>query len=214
MQGDPPRARLDSRSPPQVAEHMSPRYHTDEGSVPPNKFGIANLKDLQRIETPLALRRLLELQPNPVRGSFDTEHLRAIHRHMFQDVYEWAGELRTVNISKPGAIFPPPRYLLQNLDKLFAQLALEEQLGNLPASEWARRAAYFLGEINAIHPFREGNGRAQREFIRELASGGGHRLVWGNHTQQEMIDASRLSHLHRDYSGLERILANSIRAGS
>jgi cell filamentation protein len=191
---------------------MSPRYRTDENSAPPNKFGITNLADLQRIETPLALRRLLELQRNPVRGILDTEHLRAVHRYMFRDVYDWAGELRSVNISKPGAIFPPPEHLRPNLDKLFAELTQEEQLRNLPAPAWAHRAAYFLGEINAIHPFREGNGRAQREFIRELAFAGGHRLVWGGHTQQEMIDASRLSHLRQDYSGLERILVESLRA--
>jgi cell filamentation protein len=190
---------------------MSHRYHPDENSAPPNKFGIANLADLQRIETPLALRRLLELQRNPIRGHFDTEHLCAIHRYMFGDVYEWAGELRSVNISKPGAIFPPPEYLRPNLDKLFTKLTREEQLRNLPAPAWAHRAAYFLGEINAIHPFREGNGRAQREFIRELAFAGGHRLVWGGHTQREMIDASRLSHLRQDYSGLERILVESVR---
>jgi cell filamentation protein len=191
---------------------MSPRYRTDENSAPPNKFGITNLADLQRIETPLALRRLLELQRNPVRGILDTEHLRAVHRYMFRDVYDWAGELRSVNISKQGAIFPPPEHLRPNLDKLFAELTQEEQLRNLPAPAWAHRAAYFLGEINAIHPFREGNGRAQREFIRELAFAGGHRLVWGGHTQQEMIDASRLSHLRQDYSGLERILVESLRA--
>ncbi len=189
---------------------MSHRNRNNENSVPPNKFGIDNLADLQRIETPLALRRLLELQRNPVRGKFDTEHLRAIHQYMFQDVYDWAGELRTVNISKPGAIFPPPQYLRPNLDKLFAELAREKQLMNLSAPAWAHRAAYFLGEINAIHPFREGNGRAQREFIGELALVGGHQLVWRGHTQQEMINASKLSHLQKDYSGLERILAESV----
>ncbi len=190
---------------------MPHRYRPDESVAPPNKFGIANLADLQRVETPLALRRLLELQRYPIRGHFNTGHLRAIHQYIFRDVYEWAGELRSVNISKPGAIFPPPHYLQPNLDKLFAELTQEEQLRNLPASAWAHRAAYFLGEINAIHPFREGNGRAQREFIRELAFAGGHRLVWRGHSQQEMVDASRLSHLRQNYSGLERILVESVR---
>jgi cell filamentation protein len=191
---------------------MSPRYRPDEYAVPPNKFGITDLADLQSVETPLALRRLLELQRGPVPGRFDTEHVQAIHRYIFQDVYEWAGELRTVNIAKPGAIFPPPQYLQQNLDALFAELAQENHLMNLSPSDWAHRAAYFLGEINAIHPFREGNGRSQREFIRELAFAAGRRLVWEGHTRQEMIDASKLSHLRRDYSGLERILMDSLRA--
>lgn len=189
---------------------MPPRQQPEESPVPDNKFGITSLPELQRVETPLALRRLLELQRDPVRGEFDTQHLRAIHRHIFQDVYPWAGELRTVNISKPDAIFPPPQYLQQNLDMLFAELANESLLKNLRASAWAHRAAYFLGEINAIHPFREGNGRTQREFIRELAFAGGHRLAWAGHTQEEMIEASKLSHLRRDYSSLERILRGSL----
>jgi cell filamentation protein len=111
---------------------MSHRYHPDENSAPPNKFGIANLADLQRIETPLALRRLLELQRNPIRGHFDTEHLCAIHRYMFGDVYEWAGELRSVNISKPGAIFPPPEYLRPNLDKLLPNSREKNSSGICP----------------------------------------------------------------------------------
>jgi len=166
---------------------------------------------LQRRETPLALRRLLELQQTPIAGNFDTAHLRAIHRYIFQDIYDWAGDLRTVTIAKPGAPFPPPEYLKASLDTLFAELAQENRLKNLPAQAWAQRAAYFLGEINAIHPFREGNGRTQREFIRELAVACGHRLVWVGHTQEEMINASQLSFLRKDYSGLERILAASLR---
>jgi cell filamentation protein len=165
---------------------------------------------LQRLETPLALRRLLELQQSPIAGRFDTGHLQAIHHYIFQDVYDWAGGLRTVSISKPGAPFPPPEYLKASLDTLFAELTRESCLKNLPPSAWARRAAYFLGEINAIHPFREGNGRTQREFIRELALAGGHRLVWASQGPEEMVHASQLSFLRKDYSALERILTAAL----
>lgn len=189
------------------------RYRPGEDAVPSNRFAISSHADLQRVETPLALRRLLELQQSPVLGHFDARHLQAIHRYIFQDVYDWAGEFRQVNISKPGAIFPPPAYLKQSLDALFAELAREGLLRDLTASVWTRRAAYFLGEINAIHPFREGNGRTQREFIRELALAGQHRLVWTSYTQEEMIRASQLSHLRRDNSALEQILAAALDAG-
>lgn len=189
---------------------MPPRKQPEEGAVPVNKFNITDLAKLQRVETPLALRRLLELQRDPIRGRFDTRHLQRVHRYIFQDVYPWAGELRTVNISKPDAMFPPPQYLRESLDTLFAELAHESLLKNMAAAAWAHRAAYFLGEINAIHPFREGNGRTQREFVRELAFAGGHRLAWKGHTQEEMIEASKLSHLRRDYSVLERILRDSL----
>jgi cell filamentation protein len=148
---------------------MPSRPRHSSSDVPDNRFGLTVPADLQRRETPLALRRLLELQQEPIAGNFDTEHLLAIHRYIFQDVYDWAGELRAVSISKPEAIFPPPQFLGPSLDLLFAELAREGCLKELSASVWAHRAAYFLGEINAIHPFREGNGRTQREFISELA---------------------------------------------
>jgi cell filamentation protein len=189
---------------------MSERFRQDDNPAPSNRFGITNHADLQRLETPLALRRLLELQESPIRGSFDAEHLRAVHRYIFQDVSDWAGRLRAVSISKPGALFPPPQYLRESLDALFDEVAREGLLKGLSRANWARRAAYHLGEINAIHPFREGNGRTQREFIRELALAGGHRLTWAARTQEEMIGASQLSFLRKDYSGLEEILASSL----
>ena len=189
---------------------MPSRSGHSSSDVPDNRFGLTVLADLQRRETPLALRRLLELQQEPIAGNFDTEHLRAIHRYIFQDVYDWAGELRAVNIAKAQAIFPPPQFLKSSLDALFAELARESCLRLLPPSAWPHRAAYFLGEINAVHPFREGNGRTQREFIRELALAAGHRLVWASLTQEEMIRASQLSFVRKDYSALERILAGAL----
>lgn len=189
---------------------MPPPNRRPSSDVPDNRFGITSQAELQRRETPLSLRRLLELQQKPVAGNFDTEHLRAIHRYIFQDVYDWAGELRTVGISKPGAAFPPPDYLQASLDALFAALAREDRLKNLSARAWAHRAAFFLGEINSIHPFREGNGRTQREFVRELAEAGGLLLIWPAVSQEEMVRASQLSFLRKDYSPLESILSAAL----
>jgi cell filamentation protein len=189
---------------------MEEQFPSAYGEVPANRFNIANLAELQRRETPLALRRLLELQFRPIAGRFDSAHLQAIHRHIFQDVYEWAGELRIVNISKPNAPFPPPDFLKPALDTLLRELARENWVKGLPAPTCARRAAYYLGEINAIHPFREGNGRAQREFIRELAAAGGHLLVWRKIEPSRMIEASQRSFLRKDCTGLEEILLESL----
>ena len=124
---------------------MSMRGLPGDAEAPENKFGIRDLEELQRLETPLAIRRLLELQFCPTPGSFDTEHLCSIHRHIFQDVYAWAGELRAVTISKAGAPFPPPEFLRRSLDALFAELKNENCLRRLPASSWSHRAAYFPG---------------------------------------------------------------------
>jgi cell filamentation protein len=189
---------------------MSSRSMPGDNDVPSNKFHLTSYADLQRRETPLVLRRLVELQHKPILGNFDVTHLQAIHRYLFQDVYDWAGEIRSVSISKPDAMFPPPQHLKPSLDALFGELAAERFLKDLSAPAWANRAAYYFGEINAIHPFREGNGRAQREFIRELALVDRHSLVWADQTLEEMIDASKRSFLGRDYSALEHILKTSL----
>lgn len=189
---------------------MRTPHPPSDNEVPDNKFGLTSFAELQRRETPLALRRLLELQQQAVSGGFDAAHLRAIHRHIFQDVYAWAGELRSVKIAKPNALFPPPEHLRPALDTLFAELARENVLKGLDRGAWAGRAAYYFGEINAIHPFREGNGRTQREFIRQLAAVGGHSLIWKHTSPEEMIDASQRSFLRKDYGGLEVILRDSL----
>lgn len=112
-------------------------------------------------------------------GAFDTKHLQAIHWHIFQDVYSWAGEVRTVNISKSGDFFGLNQYIVSTLDKTFADLQRERYLGRLSLlTAFCNRAAHYFGEINAIHPFREGNGRTQREFIRQLALRNGYATDW------------------------------------
>jgi cell filamentation protein len=83
----------------------------------------------------------------------------------------------------------------------------------LAANKFAERAAYYLGELNAAHPFREGNGRTQREFIRELGLKAGHYIDWRRTTPEEMIDASRRSHVTGDASGLANIIGNCIGHG-
>lgn len=108
-------------------------------------------------------------------GRFDPAHYRTVHRHLFQDVYRWAGRYRTVRTAKDGSPFCYPEYIRPEMDKLFGRLR-ETVLGQLPFSTFVRRSAGFLGELNAIHPFREGNGRAQLGFLFLLGLEAGHPL--------------------------------------
>jgi fido (protein-threonine AMPylation protein) len=116
--------------------------------------------------------------------------LRRIHHFLFQDVYAWAGEFRTVPIAKGDSFFARPEHIGSELQKLFHQLAGERCLRGNDSKVFCERAAYYLGEINALHPFREGNGRAQREFIRELALQASFEVSWDLVTQEEMLAAS------------------------
>ncbi len=109
-------------------------------------------------------------------GNLDAAHYYAIHLHLFQDVYDWAGKIRTVRISKGGSAFCYPEYIEQEMQTLFDGLRNQNHLRGLSADEFATRAAHFLATLNAIHPFREGNGRAQTSFLLLLADRAGHPL--------------------------------------
>jgi cell filamentation protein, protein adenylyltransferase len=135
------------------------------------------------------------LQTAPLPGRFDLEHLKAIHRYIFQDVYGWAGQLRTVNISKGTSTFGFYQYIESHLQQTLSDLPRENYLQGLAQQAFVARAAHYLAEINAAHPFREGNGRTQREFIRELALKAGFRLNWNGMSREELYTASEDSML-------------------
>ena len=165
-----------------------------------NLRGLTDPKQLARFEARRTHRRIAELIDTLMPGRFDIAHLKAIHRYIFQDVYEWAGQFRTVNISKGGHLFGLADFLESSLQQVLLKLAAENHLVGLDIDAFAGRAAYFLGELNAAHPFREGNGRTQREFLRELGLKAGHYIDWRAVTAQEMIEASQLSHRSGDAS--------------
>ncbi len=172
---------------------------------------IRDAEKLTRFEGRTTARRLMQLSNLPVRGEFSTPHLKSIHQYIFQDVYPWAGKFRTVNISKAGHSFARADFLESALDGLFRKLASEKYLRGLDSSTFTQRAAFFLGEINAAHPFREGNGRTQREFIRQLAQEAGFTLHWSRTTRDEMTAASRDSFLTGNIAGMIAIMRGCLR---
>ncbi|MFP5258311.1 MAG: Fic/DOC family protein [Acidobacteriota bacterium] len=187
------------------------RYVDPQTGVLLNKLGITDADTLRRAEASLAAWRSFELAIGPISGNFDFAHLQAIHARLFGDLYPWAGELRDVDLSKGDCRFANCRHLLTAGEALFAQLRREDALRGLDASHFSERAGYYLGEINALHPFRDGNGRAQREFVSQLARQNGWRVAWENADEAAMIEASRRSLLHGDASGLARIIEENLR---
>jgi len=140
-----------------------------ENDVLINLLGITNTRDLNEAEADFSYQRSYQLTISPIAGGFDLLHLQAIHRHLFQDVYPWAGEVRRVDIEKGDSRFAHYRNLTSQGGELLRVLADENHLQHLTEHEFSLRAGYYFGEINALHVFREGNGRAQREFMQELA---------------------------------------------
>src|ERR1700683_411471 len=114
-----------------------------------NLRGLTDPGPLARFEARQTHRRIAELIDTPVLGSFDIAHLKAIHRYIFRDVYEWSGQFRTVNISKGGHLFGLAAFLEPALQQTLDKLAAENYLVDLDAALFAGRAAWFLGELNA-----------------------------------------------------------------
>jgi len=165
------------------------RYCYPNSFVLKNKLGLRNAKQLRIAEREITSVRILEARVNPIPGRFDLKHLQDIHRYIFKDIYEWAGELRWVNISKGNQFCLYP-YIESNANELFNRLKKETYLTGTPENEIPFRLSFYLSEINVIHPFREGNGRVQRLFIQYLAENAGYQVDFSQVTSKEMIEAS------------------------
>jgi len=155
-----------------------------------NKLNITSAEDLKTVERRITKLRSRDLAEKPVKGNFDLKHLQQIHKTLFGDIYNWAGQIRTVNIAKGDTMFAIYGFIDKEFAKLAQKLKEEKHLKGLPIDKFCNRAAWFMGEINIIHPFREGNGRTQREFIGQLAHQAGFHIKWEGISHQDMINAS------------------------
>jgi len=147
---------------------QSSAYIDPETGILRNLLGIVRAEDLQFVESATVSKRLRELRHHPLHIN-STQGLFDIHFHLFQDVYDWAGQPRTVEIKKDKRqFFPTSSFATANqyIDSLVAQFI---KLDSRNQRTIANQLAVILDHVNYFHPFREGNGRAQREFIRELA---------------------------------------------
>jgi cell filamentation protein len=138
-----------------------------------NRAGIRDASALEAFEQEMSTLRAEEPLPD---GNFTTSHYRTIHRHLFQDVYRWAGRYRTVRTGKNGNWFCYPEHIAPSMDATFAKLASEPFLPQAGPAIFIEAAADFLAELNAIHSFRDGNGRSQLAFLHLIALRAGHPL--------------------------------------
>jgi cell filamentation protein len=187
------------------------RYDADDTYCYPgtdvlrNKAEITNATELDAYEGELSTLRSIEILENPVVGQFDLTHLQHIHWTLFQDVYEWAGKIRTVDISRGNSRFANVRFIESAANDIFNKLARESWLKGLDADTLSKRLAHYLSEINALHPFREGNGRVQPIFISQLSQSAGYQLDYSDLEQLQIYQAMELA-----FNGDESTLANLI----
>lgn len=131
-----------------------------------NKLDLRDQDELDEFEQAAFAARAEEKLPA---GDFDQAHYQRLHAYLFGDVYEWAGELRTIRIGKADSWFCYPEFIPDQLDQLFTDLAAKNCFRAHDHAAFVDDAARFLSELNAIHPFREGNGRTQLVFLSLLA---------------------------------------------
>ena len=167
-----------------------------------NRLGLRDQAQLDAFEAEVTAERAAQSLPA---GRFGYAHYRAIHRHLFQDVYAWAGKVRTIIISKGGNTFCYPKQIDREMRSLFHTLAAAHNYRELDARTFAGRAAHFLAELNAIHPFREGNGRTQLSFLVALAERAGHPISLEGFNPKAMLEATIAS-----FGGNEKPLADLI----
>ena len=136
-----------------------------------NLPGLRNEAALEAFEVEVVGRRSLEPPPP---GNFNPAHYRALHRHLFQDVYAWAGKYRTIRTCKGHNWFCYPERIRKQMALIFQALGQPAFLPGADVDAFVAATAQFLGELNAVHPFRDSNGRTQLYFVRLLGLRGGH----------------------------------------
>ena len=172
-----------------------------------NKLNITNDDDLFNAERELVSLRTYELNEKPLKGNFDFKYLKDIHKYLFQDVYRWSGDIRNCNIAKQD-LFCLTEHIESFGNDIFNKLEKEKYFVNYDTETKIDKLVELFADINALHPFREGNGRSQRLFIESLAKINGIYLDLTNVSKIDMIIASHES-IKGDYKKLKYMFKNN-----
>lgn len=183
-------------------------YCYENSDVLINKLNIRDEKIFYKAERLYSSIRQSELNASPLKGDFDFNYLKAIHRYLFQDLFYWAGKVRTVAIAK-ASMFCLPQYIEGYATDIFSKLKKDNYYKNYSKEAFVDAITNLLGDINALHPFREGNGRTQREFIRCIGLSNGYGFDWSLVSSEENIIASYES-VNGDNAKLKAIITKII----
>lgn len=183
-------------------------YCYENSDVLINKLNIKDEELFQKVERLYSGLRQSELLERPLEGKLDFNHLKSIHFYLFQDLFFWAGKIRTVAIAK-GNLFCLPQYIDNYAKDIFNNLKKDNYYVGYNKEEFINAITNLLADINALHPFREGNGRTQREFIRYLGLKNGYGFDWSKVNEEENIVASYES-ANGNNEKLSQIISNII----
>lgn len=179
-------------------------YVDPQTGVLRNTLGISDLELLREAEAGLTLAAMQDLATRFLSGGYDLTHLQAFHKEIFGDLYPWAGQIRTVRIAKTD-LFCLPQHIESYAAEVFGALAKEQHLKGVSRGRFVDRLTHYFAEVNAIHPFREGNGRTQRAFFHQLSREAGWPIDWSNLDGHRNASASMAS-LRGDNKPLRALL--------
>jgi cell filamentation protein len=181
-------------------------YCYPETNVLRNKLGIKDEDALTVAEREITSLKLLMIHNMPIIKAYDINSLCKIHKTIFEDIYAWAGQIRKGDfLSKGNSIFCRGQYITENANKIFGNILEEKYLYGLTRSNFIERMAYYMGEVNALHPFREGNGRTTREFFRQLSLNANYILDFSQMEKKELLEAD-IEAFNGEYKKLIEIL--------
>ena len=174
-----------------------------------NKFDIHDEEKLLQAEIAITQEAAASWDRSPKCDSFDFEHFRAIHEHLFHDLYDWSGQVRTVNISKKGTNFCPHYEIEGHAERIFTRLREADSLCGLAKEVFIDEFVDMYVSTNYLHPFREGNGRTQRLFLSQLARNAGFRLSFAE-IDIDMLMIATIQSAHGVVDGLKEIFSKAI----
>lgn len=178
-----------------------------------NLLGKTEQSALNAVEYDFTFARRGELELDPITGPFDFERLKETHLRLFKDIYDWAGQVRTVEISKNGSAFHQARYIPTAAEETFGWLGRTRLLDRTVDDEvFVVDAADLMEKLNYIHPFREGNGRTQRAFLDQVAAVSGKTLSWRNVSPADQLRAAVNSFNEASGEPFRSVIAQALRA--
>lgn len=175
----------------------SDAYQYPNSTVLRNRFDVKDGAELEALELNASLARMPEVLAHIQDKPLNLTLWQDIHRILFQDVYDWAGDIRTVQMSKGNTLFAHPENIQSEGERIFRELNAEGDLNGLPEDVFFQRLAYFFSECNALHPFREGNGRTQKLLFSEIVRRLGYVIDWKSLSSEEHLQGVIAGYHHR-----------------
>ncbi|MFQ7726694.1 MAG: Fic/DOC family protein [Ruthenibacterium lactatiformans] len=176
-------------------------YFVEGGDVLENKLGVTDSEQLQKIEENVFSDAALDVVNEDFSDSeLNFDFLKSLHRRLFGKLYYFAGQIRTVNITKTDSSIPfcMADFIVPEASRIFGNLKSKNYLKELPREKFANELAGLAIELNALHPFREGNGRTIRLYLQLLACNAGYLIDYASLSHAEIVEADKQAFLGND----------------